>query len=147
MEGQSRVAAFAQALETFGWTVGRNLQTDVRWGATDAESQRRYAAELVALAPDVILASASTAMMAVQQTAYALMNVTPDNLEGRSRRATTRSARSTFDTVNEPWAGFYFDSKLGPEARSNYALREATLAAKRARKTVVAKPDRTASMA
>ena len=38
------------------------------------------------------------------------------------------------DTVNEPWAGFYFDSKLGPEARSNYALRETTLAAKHARK-------------
>ena len=38
------------------------------------------------------------------------------------------------DTVNEPWAGFYFDSSLGPEARSNYALREKTLAAKRARK-------------
>ena len=38
------------------------------------------------------------------------------------------------DTVNEPWLGFYFDSKLGPEARSNYALREATLAAKHARK-------------
>src|SRR6188508_1619427 len=37
------------------------------------------------------------------------------------------------DTVVEPWAGFYFDSKLGPEARSNYALREATLAAKRKR--------------
>ena len=38
------------------------------------------------------------------------------------------------DTVNEPWPGFYFDAKLGPEARSNYALREAMLAAKRARK-------------
>jgi len=38
------------------------------------------------------------------------------------------------DTVNEPWAGFYFDTKLGPEARTNYALREATMAAKRARK-------------
>ena len=38
------------------------------------------------------------------------------------------------DTVNEPWPGFYFDSKLGPEARSNYALREATMKAKRARK-------------
>src|SRR5215207_3829534 len=37
------------------------------------------------------------------------------------------------DTVNEPWAGFYFDATLGPAARSNYALREATLAAKRAR--------------
>jgi homospermidine synthase len=38
------------------------------------------------------------------------------------------------DTVNEPWTGFYFDPKKGPEARSNYALREATMAAKRARK-------------
>ena len=38
------------------------------------------------------------------------------------------------DTVNEPWAGFYFDSRLGPEARSNYALREATMKTKRARK-------------
>ena len=38
------------------------------------------------------------------------------------------------DTVNEPWKGFYFDSKLGPEARSNYALREMTMAAKRKRK-------------
>src|SRR6201991_127408 len=38
------------------------------------------------------------------------------------------------DTVNEPWAGFYFDTSLGPDARSNYALREKTLAAKRARK-------------
>jgi homospermidine synthase len=38
------------------------------------------------------------------------------------------------DTVNEPWAGFYFDSSLGPEARSNYALRERTMAAKKARK-------------
>jgi homospermidine synthase len=38
------------------------------------------------------------------------------------------------DTVNEPWAGFYFDAKLGPEARSNYALRETTMKAKRARK-------------
>ncbi len=38
------------------------------------------------------------------------------------------------DTVNEPWAGFYFDTKKGPEERSNYALREVTLAARRKRK-------------
>ena len=60
LEGQSRVAAFSQALETFGWTVGRNLQIDVRWGAADAESHRRSTAELVALAPDVMLASAES---------------------------------------------------------------------------------------
>ena len=70
LEGQSRVAAFSQALQTFGWTVGHNLQIAVRWGGADAESYRRNAAELVALAPDVILASASPAVMAIQQTAY-----------------------------------------------------------------------------
>jgi putative tryptophan/tyrosine transport system substrate-binding protein len=70
LEGQSRVAAFLQALQTFGWTVGHNLQIDVRWGAADAESHRRNAAELVALAPDVMLASASPAVMAIQQTSY-----------------------------------------------------------------------------
>ena len=48
------------------------------------------------------------------------------------------------DTVNEPWLGFYFDSKLGPEARSNYALREATIAAKRARKAAYRAAQQTA---
>jgi putative tryptophan/tyrosine transport system substrate-binding protein len=59
---QSRVLVFAQALAQSGWTEGRNVRIDIRWGARDPERVRRYAAELVALAPDVILAvgSAST---------------------------------------------------------------------------------------
>jgi putative ABC transport system substrate-binding protein len=69
-EGQSRIVALSQALQTFGWTVGQNLQMDVRWGGSDAESYRRKAAELVALAPDVMLASASPPVMAIQQAAY-----------------------------------------------------------------------------
>ena len=56
-EAQARVAAFLQGLQELGWTVGRNVRIDYRWGAGDAERVRRYAAELVALAPDVILAS------------------------------------------------------------------------------------------
>ena len=56
-EGQVRLAAFRQALQELGWTVGRNLQIDYRWGTGDAGLNRRNAAELVALAPDVILAT------------------------------------------------------------------------------------------
>ena len=54
-EGQARNAALLQALQPLGWTVGRNLRIDYRWGAGDAASTRKNAAELVALAPDLIL--------------------------------------------------------------------------------------------
>src|SRR5262245_54826047 len=67
-EGQARIAAFHQGLQEWGWTLGRNARVDVRWGAIDADNSRRYAAELVALAPDVILAAASAAIGALQQT-------------------------------------------------------------------------------
>src|SRR5262245_7353416 len=53
--GHARLLAFAQALAQLGWTDGRNVRIDLRWGAGDPERIRRYAAELVALAPDVIL--------------------------------------------------------------------------------------------
>jgi putative ABC transport system substrate-binding protein len=49
--------AFVQTLQKLGWTVGRNLRIDYRWTGGDAERVRKYAAELVALAPDVILAA------------------------------------------------------------------------------------------
>jgi len=55
-ESQARMGAFLQTLALSGWTIGRNVQVDTRWGARDAERIQRYAAELVALAPDVILA-------------------------------------------------------------------------------------------
>src|SRR5262245_6918415 len=55
-EGQSRLMAFGQALAQLGWTDGRNMRIDIRWGAGNAERFRTYAGELVALAPDVILA-------------------------------------------------------------------------------------------
>src|SRR5215831_8052653 len=57
-EGQDRVAAFMQGLQESGWAVGRNVRIDYRWGAGDPNLYRKYAAELVALAPDVILAAA-----------------------------------------------------------------------------------------
>src|SRR6516162_9933238 len=66
-EGQARIAAFHQGLQEWGWTLGRNARVDVRWGAFDADSSRHYATELVALAPEVIVAFASAAMGALQQ--------------------------------------------------------------------------------
>ena len=56
-DGQARNAAFLQALQPLGWTVGRNVRIDYRWGAGDAASTRQNAAELVALRPDVVLTS------------------------------------------------------------------------------------------
>src|SRR5262245_61918978 len=58
-EGQVRLTAFAQALAQLGWTVGQNLRIEHRWAAGDAERLRRYAAELIALAPDVVLATSN----------------------------------------------------------------------------------------
>jgi putative ABC transport system substrate-binding protein len=66
-EGQSRVAAFLQGLQEAGWAVGRNVNIDVRWAAGEADRFRKYAMELVALAPDVILTSAPPSIRAMQQ--------------------------------------------------------------------------------
>jgi ABC-type uncharacterized transport system substrate-binding protein len=66
-EAQARVAAFEQGLQQLGWSDGRNVRIDRRWAAGDAGRTRRYAAELIALAPDVILAPGSFAMGALLQ--------------------------------------------------------------------------------
>ena len=58
-EYQARMTAFLQGLAQLGWLDGRNARIDIRWTAGDADRIRKYAAELVALAPDVILAPAS----------------------------------------------------------------------------------------
>ena len=61
-EGQARLAAFLQGLQEYGWAVGRNMRIDIRWTAGNADDIRKYAAELVALTPDVILVSGGTAL-------------------------------------------------------------------------------------
>ena len=61
-QGQARIAAFLRELQQLGWTDGRNVRIDARWSATDAELIRKSAMELVALAPDVILASTTAAV-------------------------------------------------------------------------------------
>jgi putative ABC transport system substrate-binding protein len=63
-ESQARIAAFAQGLAQLGWADGRNVRIDTRWATTNADDIRRHAAELVALAPDVILGATGTATVA-----------------------------------------------------------------------------------
>jgi len=75
LEASARVTALAQGLQQLGWTDGRNVQIDYRWGAIDADRTRRYAAELVALAPDVILAVGGPAVVALQQAALPIVFV------------------------------------------------------------------------
>jgi putative ABC transport system substrate-binding protein len=81
-QGQARLAAFLHGLQQLGWIDGRNVRIDTRWGAGDADQTRRYAAELVALAPDVILATGSPPVAALQQA--------------------TRSAAIVFADVGDP---------------------------------------------
>ena len=71
-EGQARIAAFAQGLQQLGWTDGHNVRIDIRSAAGSADDARKYAAELVALAPDVILASGGAAMGPLLQATRAV---------------------------------------------------------------------------
>jgi putative ABC transport system substrate-binding protein len=66
--GQLRATAFRQGLEKLGWTVGRNLQIDYLWGVGDADWIRSAAAQLLRLAPDVILANGDAAARTMQQS-------------------------------------------------------------------------------
>ena len=66
-EGRARLAAFQQRLQQLGWTDGSNVRIDTRWGAGDVELTRKYVAELIALAPDVILASGNSTVAPLLQ--------------------------------------------------------------------------------
>src|SRR6516165_456083 len=67
LESQARIAAFRQGLQELGWTDGGNVRIDIRWAAGDVNLFRRYAAELVALSPNVILANGALALTPLQQ--------------------------------------------------------------------------------
>jgi putative ABC transport system substrate-binding protein len=71
------VVAFLQSLQQLGWADGRNVKIDYRWGANDAERVRRYAAELVALAPDVIVAHGSSTVRPLLQETHIVPIVFP----------------------------------------------------------------------
>jgi len=93
-EDQIRNAAFLQELQPLGWTVGRNVQIDYRWGAGNTDRNRKYAAELVALAPDVILATGSPALDPLQQA--------------------TRTVPIVFVQITDPVGAGYIESLARP---------------------------------
>ena len=68
-EAPARVGAFSQGLAELGWTIGRNVRIDYRWYAGDADAARKYAAELIALTPDIVLASGTLGVTAIQRVA------------------------------------------------------------------------------
>jgi ABC-type uncharacterized transport system substrate-binding protein len=93
-EGQTRNAAFLQGLQELGWTVGRNVRIDYRWGLGNAELYRKHAADLVALAPDVILTNGTSTVGPVLQT--------------------TRTVPIVFVNVTDPVAGGFVESLARP---------------------------------
>ena len=71
-ESMTRIAAFLQGLGELGWAVGRNVRIDYRWSAGDPDLTRKAATELVALAPDVILATGTPVTAALQQASLSV---------------------------------------------------------------------------
>src|SRR5215472_15443849 len=65
-QGEVGVAAFKQVLQQLGWSDGRNVRMDIRWGVNDVDLTRIYATEMVALAPDVVLAVGTVGVTALQ---------------------------------------------------------------------------------
>jgi putative tryptophan/tyrosine transport system substrate-binding protein len=90
-EGQARITAFVQGLQKLGWSEGRNLQVEYRWGSGDLQ---KAAAELVALSPDVIFVNTTPAVAALQQA--------------------TRSVPIVFAQVADPVSGGFVDSLAKP---------------------------------
>jgi putative ABC transport system substrate-binding protein len=66
-DGQARLAAFRQGLQQLGWTDGRNIRIDIRWSGGNDATMRKNAAEMVALAPNIILATGSSSMGPLMQ--------------------------------------------------------------------------------
>jgi len=109
-QGQAGVATFEQALQQLGWSAGRNRQIDTRWGAKEVD-RRRYAAELVALGPEVILASGSPSVMAL--------------------RPATRTVPIVFVRVVDPVGAGFVDSLSRPGGNvTGFMLFEYSLCAK-----------------
>jgi putative tryptophan/tyrosine transport system substrate-binding protein len=80
-QGQARLKAFVKGLQELGWSDGHNVRIDTRWSEGDVDRSRRYAVELVALAPDVILASGGSVagpLLQVTRTVPVVFTLTPD---------------------------------------------------------------------
>jgi ABC-type uncharacterized transport system substrate-binding protein len=110
-EYQARMTAFLQELAQLGWLDGRNVRIDTRWGVADADRIRKYAAELVGMAPDVILANSSAALASLLQA--------------------TRTVPIVFTAVADPVGAGYVDSLARPGGNATgFIVYEYSIAAK-----------------
>ena len=110
-ESQARLAAFAQGLQQSGWTIGQNVRVDYRWSGGNVGNMRKYAMELVALAPDVILAHSSAAVAPLLEA--------------------TRTVPIVFTTVADPVGAGYVDSLVRPGGNATgFVVFEYSIAAK-----------------
>jgi putative ABC transport system substrate-binding protein len=111
-DGQARLAAFRQGLAASGWIAGRNLELAYRAAGRDPERYRRYAEELIALAPDVLVAGGASALAALQRTTSRLPIVfanATDPAGGGYLGRVARPARNTTGFLNfEPRFGWKF---------------------------------------
>ena len=128
-EFQTRVGAFLEGLQQSGWTIGRNVRIDSRWATTNAVEIRRHAAELAALAPDVILTASSPALAALQQA--------------------TRTVPIVFVSVIDPVGSGFVDSLARPGGNTTgFLLFEYSLSGKwlELLKQIAPKRDRSRSL-
>jgi putative tryptophan/tyrosine transport system substrate-binding protein len=110
-EGQDRVTAFAHALQQLGWGVGKNIRLLYRWGDGTSGTMQKHAAELVALAPDAILANSSVALAPLLQA--------------------TRTVPIVFTTIADPVGAGYVDSLAQPGGNATgFLVWEYTIGAK-----------------
>ena len=110
-EFQARLAAFHQGLALSGWTIGRNVHIDTRWTTANAAEIRRHAAELVALAPDVIVANGTSVMVPLLQA--------------------TRTVPIVFPAVGDPVGAGFVDSLARPGGNATgFMSREYSLSGK-----------------
>ena len=92
-QASAEMAAFAGALQKRGWILGSNLRIEYRWGAGNASRYHKFAAELVALSPDVILATGGTAVGALQQASRTVPIVFVDTTDPVNRGLIATMAR------------------------------------------------------
>ena len=110
--GQLRLTAFAQGLEQLGWSVGRNLRIDYRWGADNVDRTRRNVSEVVALAPDVILVAGGRNLGVLQQA--------------------NRTIPVVFVSITDPVSGGFVESLARPGANATgFSLEEYGMSGKR----------------
>ncbi len=135
-EGQARQMAFAQGLQHLGWTEGNNIQIDTRWAGDDSDRERRFAAELVALAPDVILASTSSSVAALQRVTHTLPIVFADVIDPVGAGFVASLARpggntTGFSTFEYDLSGKWLEllKQLAPNVTRVAVLRDPTVAA------------------